>query len=278
MQILLFVMTLLMLLSMITYAKMQSFLFSERFHHQVYQAIYIKDNSRHAINAAADRLYEQLKATQKGSSDDDQKRTKVLASTEVSLYLLFHKEKRQDKQLAWQQTRVLLENLLRSLYEKEPFFQELIKEHSDGIATMAASLIHAVDEILDCQSEAKGQRSLKKAQDLANVTLADPALDMALYKMLQEGDRCLLNFVNVSPHTPLRVFLAPKEVLLAAFPPHIVSEILTERKALYRQAKNGQDVAELSESFKSQFEGHRYQEIDPSSLNFAVTKTQPCNS
>lgn len=310
MNVLIFVMTLLMLLALMTYSRLDIYRSS-----QVFQSIfkyYMENDERGYFNIKAQPIYDSIKVKTKEGKPGG---PKAEGSPRLGIQLLLDKAQRESKVNEWNQTRVLLKNLLNSLYEKQPFYREAM----DKRYTMVDDLIQAITEAVD---ELPKEKKLKTAADLANLKLADPELNMLLYKILQggsyrninvpkepeaksllaerveseidqddqalsseaseyksiEGYYSLLDFVTSTSAPKIRVFLAPREVLEAVFPsPEIVDNILAERKQFYRQAVNGGDTKELSETFRQAFERYKEQNVSDESLNFTVTKTNPKN-
>ena len=92
----------------------------------------------------------------------------------------------------------------------------------------------------------------------------------------EKGYFSLLDFINLSSYTTIRVYLAPREVLETIFPDKgVVDEIIAQRQRLHQQAIDEADTKELGLSFKNQFEPRRDPSIDATMLNFSVTKTNP---
>lgn len=298
-------MTMLMLLSLMTYARLETYRSSEIF--QILFTHYMEKDERGYINEMAEKLYVKTKVSTKPGKPGA-KRTD--ASPRIGLGLLKDKKQRESKPQQWQQTQVLLKNLINVLYADQPFFLNLLQEHPYFVDELIASLTNAVDD---------SKVPLNKTADLANITFKDQMLDEAFYKMLhgaphkellenpdqssrvedgtknevendqdvdqlaQEADEfrspegyfSLLDFITFSSSGKIRIFLAPQEVLQAIFDPSIVDDILIERKGLYQEAVNGTDPKELESRFKDQFDRRRDPAIDSAFLDFSVTKTNP---
>lgn len=313
MNVLIFVMTMMMLLSVMTYAKLETFRRSQAF--QVIYEDYMQNKERGYINARAEVLYDDITLKTK----DGKQAPKINASPRIGIKL-FTDDARREKGDEWAQTIILFKNLVNVLYGDQPFYKEIAKDRPSFIDDIINELTQAVDKM---DKAAKP----KKASDLANIKLSDAQLDRALYLMLRgapyngigspdhsdadkkeesapvdiepdaqspaDGDQAasegeehvspqgyysLLDFVTLSSKPKIRVFLARKEVLQSIFPDQgAVQSILDERYRLYRQAVNGEDVKELETKFKNEFEKMKDPLISSETLNFAVSKTRPNN-
>lgn len=299
-----------MLLSLMTYARFETYRNSQIF--QVFFNNYMEKDERGYVNLGAEKQYAATKGSSKDGSGGSQ--PKVNANRRISLALLASKDKREKQAKDWAQERLLLKNLINVLYNDQPFFQQVIQERPQVVDELINSLVQTIDGLPE-------NKKLKKAEELANLKLGDPLLDLLFYKILHgapykevikeqpsllpeqkeekkgeaedddssvqseseefkstKGYFSLLDFVNVSPTLKIRVYLAPREVLMAIFNDQgIVDEMMLQRKALYKQANADGDLKALSETFQNQFEQRRPQDIDKSMLDFSVTKTNPDN-
>jgi hypothetical protein len=297
MNVLIFVMTMIMLLSLLTYARLETY-----FSGQIFQEVfnnYMEKQERGYINAEVDTTYKDIRVTQGAKRLAT---PRVAATRNLSLVLLQNKKERESKLPEWQQRVILLKNLINILYADQPFFQKLQKERPFFLDEMINELVQVVDTLPQ-------EQKLKKASDLANLKLPDPELDTALYKMLHgaialqpsekmaevqekaegegeqeevqeykspEGYFSLLDYINLSTQSKIRIFLAPRQVLMAIFhDPTLVDTILAERKVLYREAAGKVDPKELEKKFRSQFDPRHDSAIDSSLLDYSVTKTNP---
>jgi hypothetical protein len=298
MNVLIFVMTILMLLSLMTYARLDTYFGSEIF--QVLFKNYMEEYERGYINDRAVKLYHLLKVSEKKGSSSP---TKAAATPQLSLILLKDKKQRESKQGEWQQRVILLKRLMSTLYENQPFFKRLMEENSSFLDELVAQLTQAIDALPE-------EKAPKKIIDLALVTLADPKLDAAFYKMLhgalsikeseeaeaadaeekdegkliEDGSECespagyysLIDFIDFSPNSKIRIYLASREVLSSIFlDPAVVEEIIRVRNSLYKEAKANAETKELEERFKGQFDARRDPAIDSGLLDYSVTKTNP---
>lgn len=318
MNILIFVMTMLMLLSLMTYARLESYRDSQALQ-KVFKH-YMEREERGYINLRAGKVYEKIKVTEKkkeeegegkSTSDKPPPKTAINASSRIGIKPLLDSN-RDKNEKEWLQTQLLLKKLMRILYEKHPFYQDLEKERPFFLDELIREITRTIDDL-------PKDKKPKTAKDLANLKLADPYLDDILYKMLNgalydtqmqakkaekseapeepsvesgsdngestngadeyksiEGYYSLLDFVTDRSGPKIRVFLAPREVLQTAFQDlNTVDSIIEERQRLHDKAKQGDDVNELKEIFKNQFERMKDPNVEEDSLNFSVSKTNP---
>lgn len=306
MNVLIFVMTMLMLLSLMTYARLESYRSSQAF--QMIFKHYMQEEERGYINIQAEKTYDSIKV----SENKGKPGIKIDASPRIGIALLLDKD-RDQKNKEWEQTKLLLKNLMSTLYHTQPFYLHIEEERPSFIDELMRAITQAVDELPQ-------EKKPKMADDLANLKLNDPELDRILYKMLHgafytqkiedhdstkkqkpaeaesdidngadedlnseiaefkspEGYYSLLDFVTSASKPKIRVFLASKEVLLAIFhDPATVNAIIEERQHLYRQALSESDPKSLEESFKNQFQKMKDPGINEETLNFSVSKTNP---
>jgi hypothetical protein len=312
MNVLLFVMTMLMLLALMTYSRLDVYRSSQMF--QMVFKHYMETDERGHFNVKAKPMYDSIKVQTKAGKAGSKP---AEGSPRIGIELLLDKSKREKQEKEWIQTRILLKNLINTLYEKQPFYKTALEKRPSLPDDLINSITAAIDD-LDKDSKPKS------AADLANLKLSDPELDQILYKILQggaykeippekkkesvtsletpevveaeadqsqadpslkdedkefksiEGYYSLLDFITAKKPPKVRVFLASREVLQSIFPnPETVNAILSERKQLYLQARADGDTKELADSFKNQFERYKDQSIDSASLSFDVSKTDP---
>lgn len=312
MNVLIFVVTMIMLLSVMTYARLESYRSSQAF--QVIFKHYMQEDERGYINLQAKNTYDNIKV---GTKKGNKGAKKINASPRVGIGLLFDSS-RVSKDQEWTQTKILLKNLIRNLYSAQPFYKKMEQENPSFIDDLIAAMTRAIDDL-------PKEKRPKKPSDLATLTLDDSRLDRMLYEILRgasymivvtdeqkilaeqkntgvlksnepEGEASedeedageedkefksppgyfsLLDFVTARSK-PVRVYLAPKEVLQAIFPGNeIVQSIMEERERLYKEAMNDGDTQQLSESFKEQFLKLKDPSIDDKALDFSVNKTNP---
>lgn len=184
MNVLIFVSTMLMLLTLMTYAKLETYRNSQVF--QVLFEHYAQKDERGQINLAAETTYDNIKKTAKAEKKEDQPAKgkdknqpptpKAQGNARISIYLFKTKSQRESKPQEWQQAKTLLKNLMINLYKDQPFFIEMEKKRPQFLDEIINGLTQASDEL-------PKERKWKKAQDIANTTLGDRELDHVLYLM-----------------------------------------------------------------------------------------------
>ncbi len=303
MNIILFVMTMLMLLVTMTYARIETYRTSQV--SQLFFRRYMQKHERGYVNDANDKLYIDLEGTPKNQSAQPPKpqAPRAKATPRISLLYFIDKKKREGDVKGFEETKYLLKTLIDVLYKDAPFYKEAI----DHNPTVIDNLIQAIIDAIDARTS---EKKITKAEQLANLKLSDPILNDLLYKMLlgtpfkgvlveettgtedQEDDSLkeegkeyiapngyisLLNYVNLSLNRPIRVYLASQEVLLTAFGQNkdVVKEIIGMRKNLYREATHDGDVSALSQQFADAFKKLQDSRLSDKALDFTVSKTNP---
>ncbi len=306
MNILTVVMVLLMVLSLMTYAKLETFR-STRILDQFF-IYYMENEERGYINEHAVDEYKVTPMTPKGKGKSAKK---APALPRMSIALLLEKKASEEKPDQWKQFATLFKNLTDSLYHDHPFYQEALAERPTAIDEILVLLSKKIDKL---------EQKPKHAADLANITLGDEGLDLLLYKMFlgapykdilktptanegkdrgeadtdedeevlkEEADEfnsplgyySLLDFVTLSKSEKVRIYLAPREMLTAIFhDPALVDEIIAQRQELYKLALDNKDqkaLDALSISFQAQFDHRRDPAIDSARLDYTVNKTNP---
>lgn len=277
MQILIFVVTMLMLLAMITYGRWETFrslaVFSVQFEE------YMKNTERKTINSGAKSTYDKTVATKKEQEEKDELE-QAEGRAKLSFLLFVNKEERSKKQAEYTSLRQIAESLLQVLYGKAPFFEE----------SLPGRLLNRLMEVTDKFPEDK---EIKDAKELANLDLGDDELNEIFCRMLRGSAQTLsgndkdnklkeypplTDFIQVDKKaTRIRVYLASKPVLLAIFhDKNLVDTIIKERKNLYNLVKGKDakmDAKEASGRFQAMFE--RKTHFNVTVLDFTVTKTDP---
>ncbi len=91
-----------------------------------------------------------------------------------------------------------------------------------------------------------------------------------------EGFYSLLDGITLSKDVKVRIFLAPRIVLESIFQnEEIVNNLIKERNRLFAQANKDENLQDLSKAFESQFSQERHSDIEASTLDFSVSKTNP---
>ncbi|MEI8364846.1 MAG: hypothetical protein WCF65_00350 [Parachlamydiaceae bacterium] len=313
MNVLIFVVTMLMLLALMTYARLDSYRSS-----QVFQIIfnrYMETDERGYINLPAKKVYNSIQVTTKEGAKEGAKEGKKAAGiARIGILQLLNQSKRDEKPKEWLQTQILLKNLMMSLYKNQPFFKKALETNPVLVDELIAAITRAIDAL-------PANQQSKEAKELANLTLPDSQLNQILYKVLQgapceessltndkkkknqsvknenptdksqsepslenetdefqstEGYCSLLDFVSGESTPKVRIFVAPREVLNAIFhDPQVVDEIIAERQELYKLAIGDAKIEDLNTAFKDRFDRLKDSSIDSTSLSYEVSKTNP---
>lgn len=299
MNILLFVMTMLMVFAMLTYAKMENFRsFS---HMQIQFQQYMQKIERKHISDQALVTYNKTSMSQgKGS-----KGPRTAASPRLSWYLLTNTAEREKQTEAYDQMINFSKKLIHLLYGNQSFFKEALEKRPN-----------LLDEIFMAITS---DHKMVKANEFANLDLGDPVLNDAFYKMLKgnpvierksvqteiipeqltltedeeltsaaeaeleaneskadEGYTSLLDYITIDKTQKIRLFLAPPAFLLAIFGDEgFVNDIREERYRLYRQVVNGSIKAEDANGQFQAFVASRIGNFNPELFDYSVTKVNP---
>lgn len=299
MNILLFVMTMLMVFAMLTYAKMENFRsFS---HMQIQFQQYMQKIERKHISDQALVTYNKTSMSQgKGG-----KGPRTAASPRLSWYLLTNTAEREKQPEAYDQMINFSKKLIHLLYGNQSFFKEALEKRPN-----------LLDEIFMAITS---DHKMVKANEFANLDLGDSVLNDVFYKMLKgnpiierksvqteiipeqitltedeeltsaaeaeleaneskadEGYTSLLDYITIDKTQKIRLFLAPPAFLLAIFGDEgFVNDIREERYRLYRQVVNGSIKAEDANGQFQAFVASRIGNFNPELFDYSVTKVNP---
>lgn len=310
MNILIFVMSMLMILALLTYSKMENFRSSVSVQKEFVR--YMEKTERQPLTMIALDWYDRItvRTLQKAPSGPKAEGTSFL-----SVHLLFDKEARQKNDAAFQQTKALAKQLMTHLYANEEFY----KKAQDERPNLLDELLDRVVEIADEISEKK---KIERPSALANFDFNDPVNNDVMYNMVKglrlpekpsdahppiikeeivkeeeerpgdeesdkqnDGDRdaphpgfvSLLDYLTATKTTKIRVYLASQILLTAIYgDPAIAAKIVEKRRELYRSVRKtelSKETAskEFEEAFKNEGTADSYEAL----LNFSVTETNP---
>lgn len=183
----------LMLLSLLTYARLETFRSSQVF--EVLFEHYMQKMERGYPNKISEIVYDEIHIKKKPAAPSQEappakdKETKPEETKpaekpkdsrpRLSLAALFDKTKK-DSSVQSQQMGALLKTLMQTLYGNQPFFKKLEQERPQFMDELIQAMVEAADML-------PKEKKLKKASDLANLKLADETLDTLLYKILRGG-------------------------------------------------------------------------------------------
>lgn len=300
MNILMFVMSLLMMLALLTYGRLdmyRSFVVTQGEFER-----YMASGERQAYNKGAEQWYNWTALSSK-NGEKQKKPAPKDSSSKLPISWLFQPQYQQTNPQAYQTSRDLLKKLMHVLFNGQTDFKNALENNPQVID----DLINAMQAAGNKLSEEK--KPLKSTEGLENLDLENPLLQDLYYRMIKgysialsketkkadgdqeeaddqqseeyihkEGTLSLLDFVTLNPSkTKIRVFLAPQSLLLTIFDdPMTVHNIMQVRLELYHQAKGQEDYASLSEQFKQGFIS-KIQQVPETMLDFSVTSTDPRN-
>ncbi len=292
MQILLFVLTVLMLLSLLTYARLDSYISFILTRNQFEK--YMSKTEREFFNLRNIKWYNDTPATSK----EENKGGGTSGTSKISLFPIINKEAKDKDFDLYSQVRYVFKSLIEELYGNTRFYRDA----ANNRPSIVDDLLSALES--KAQGLPKGQK-LTDSKDLANLDLGDKQLDEFFYKVLkgakkedsekeaidkikndtdvdhepdtEEGYLSLLDFITLDPRSKLRVYLAPKRTLLAITKdPDLVTEILQQRIALFKQVDaNLIKPEDASKQFEHQFSTRISSLVNQHLLDYTVTKTDP---
>lgn len=268
MQILLFVMSMLLLLSAITYAKMDSYRSMVHFRNRF--EVYSEARNNKFERDFFEVVYDNTTMSTKESSKDSTQKSE--GNTYISLVSFSSGE---DTAF----TKLMLKELIAHLYEKQPFFQELLKKRPQ----LSNEIVEALEMGMKDQ-----KKPLNNIEELANIEMKDPVLAEGFYKILkgftlpensskeakESGYPPLTCYLSLKGSRKIRAYLAPKAILEVLFnDPQTVSEVMNMRTRIYRDLINGnqEDTKLFGETFSNKLSSNIPQDM----VDFSVSKTNP---
>lgn len=312
MNVLMYVMTMLMLLASLTYARLESFRalagLEASFNY------YMASIERIPLDLLNNNMYDQIIIR---SNSSGERLSPNSASPRLSLYVLLKKEGRDKNQVAYQQIRELTKQLMITLYANQEPFQELITKQPTVLNEILDEIVTAADK--------NEELKIKNATVLSKLEFMNKELHYYFYLMLHglpkvienktptahrsedffidspaseanpgtddeviakemseeasslAGYDSLIDYLTVKNTTKVRVFLASKTLLMAIYGSEdIVESILLARQKLYRQVKNNpKEKEQASEQFRVNFSQQGNASIYSEILDFSVTGTDP---
>ena len=293
MNILVIVFTILMLLSVMTYSRLHSFLsFSGiRFEYEKF----MKESERKYINDTQQKLFANARTKRDKSKDattaptfealfavDDEEEeepnyTPGQASTPQPIRklnlrpLLLKGQDNTDDPIATS-TGQVFGRLIQQVYGNQKFYQDAFDKDPDF-----------VNKIVETFKALKGEKicgaPIDNLGDLAKISFPEVARN-AFGKMFQggEGIPALDTQVTMrSQPTPIRILGASKELLLAIYrDPNIVESLQNRRQELYNAVSSGNMKPEdASQEFTKQFGNEHLIDINPRLLDFTISSTRP---
>lgn len=312
MNILIFVMSMLMIFALMTYARVDSYRTSAALENEFTR--YMEVVERAYINMAADKAYVRMKVSSEPAQqpqkptapknkdnliDDPEPRPKTRSYGRLNILPLLDPEVREKDPKAYNETVEIFKNLIKTLYGNQKQFQAELKKRPT-----------LVEEIIDALSKAAESlpqnMKIKDISEISNLEL-DGGLEEPFYRMLkgcpnpsleptladntdetedtsEESDEieeyvsekswdALRNFITLQKPSKINIFLAPRALLQAIYENPATAEAIVEaRYRLYKAVKSGEMSAEEA-SQKLKNEFH--QGGEDSLLDYKVTGTNP---
>lgn len=268
MNILLYVITLLLVLSAMTYAKWSNFESSIGLQKSFMQ--YVGSVEQNGSYNNAENWYHRIKVrknkqTEKKESDTIDKNTSI---GRLSFHLLLKKSDREKFSNEHQQIRLLTKRLMNVLYGDKSFFIEMATKRPNFLDEI-------LDEIQNASDRFTEKEQIKEVTALSNLEFVDRDLHHTFYLMMkglphiknrethaiQEGNPVdvddeedhaaeskestskggyvsLTDMISVKPVFKIRVFLASKPLLLAIYAdPTSAENVIEKREDVYRQLR-----------------------------------------
>lgn len=315
MNILLYVMTMLMLLSSITYVALERYRSSASLNATI--VFSMQNQEREPMIKLSQSMYDRITFSKpppppKEKDAEEKPRETNPASPRLSLYILLDKETRTKEPEAYQQIRELAKHLMTSLYSHTAFYKEIN-------ATRPSFLNDILDELVEASDNPQNDLSIKTAAHLSKLQLASPELHEVFIHMLKgvpkliqpievpekqfvveedtpepnaedeieasresqeassdPGYASLQDYLSTTITTKVRIFLASRALLTAIYgDPFVVNEIIQKRKELYRQVLSGGDKKNASAEFEALFANAGQASAYKNILDFGVSKTNP---
>lgn len=279
MQVLTFVAALLMVLSLLTYARLEMMRDISALRRLFIQNI---EQEGPAIFAkAAIWHYNQIRV----SSQTQKKREGSKSTPQISLVSLLNREEQVKNSQKTQAVEMLFKQLLYVLYGQQPFYREMLQERPG-----------AIEELLERLTEGYTKLPKKKrpqqAKDLANLDVNDGQLQFFLYRLFsgipaapgaekeQEVVPSLLGYITLKPNVPLRLYLAPRPILIAVLGSDSAADaLIAERQQIYkglrRKGVHGLSLEEGSKQFENTAKGLGIRYLEGDQIDFSVSKTDP---
>lgn len=298
MNILLYVMTMLMLLALMTYGRLESyrgFAFV-----QAQFKDYMEKTERSYVTKEARKRYNEERGSTTGKKNNNETNA---ASSKLSFNLFIDKEERLKAPDQLESHMNAAKNLMYFLYGDQPFFIEVEENRPDFLNEIFASLIRVTDEYTK-----KEKLNTRKVKEIATIDLGDSELNEVFTKMLkgaieksgngkinretksvidptkrfraERGYFSLLDFITIEKNKlKIRVFLASPQLLMALYGnPDTVQQILVTRYELFLRLKNNEISSEVGkEDFQRQFQNLQLSPIPSEMLDFGISKTNPNN-
>lgn len=308
MNILLFIVSMMMILSIVTYARFQTFL-----DHNVIQKEYLRFmqiEERKQFNEKQNSMYIRHKGNKLNIESIEAEPSKEIPeagfspikrnnlNSKLNILSLLNESPLPETLKESSQTRIILLKLMDILYRNHPSFQHFYEMHHDLNELI---LHHLSTPSLHINTYSEELTTEK----LRNIQLQDPQLQEAFYMMLKgtmtkeeakkakkiklklgkekeslpdEGYRSLLDFIIISKNKkPISIYLASEPLLLAIYQDsNLVYSILEKRKEIYKAIEKEKITIEGGRmELERLFSRKHPANLDSTLFDFSVSKTVP---
>ncbi|CRX37410.1 hypothetical protein [Estrella lausannensis] len=278
MQILFFVISMLLLLAAMTYAKMESYKSVVLFRNQ------LESYSDVSKNRFDERFYDAL--YEETSMDSKQGGTKAnsgegFAFIGLTPLLTESPEGEENRNFS----KKLLKEIIPVLYEDQSFYQQMVSKRP----SFANDLVEELTKALQHSIKNRGKPP-KKIEEIANIEFEDPLLAEGWYKMLkgfmaprgektelQEEYPSIIDYLTLRGDGKIRLYLAPRPLLYVLFGESgTADEAAALRMELYNDVKSDRVKPEqATKTFEEAFQTRLRSDIPPGKIDFSVSKTNP---
>ncbi|CDZ79774.1 hypothetical protein BN1013_00272 [Candidatus Rubidus massiliensis] len=294
MNVIIYVTTFIIMISLMTYAKYESFLTVTDTKIELHR--YLKNIKTNYNNERHNKWYKEI------TFDSNQSRTSPKQPNEtiskISWETFVNLDKRNQNLSHHEKIFALSKELIYTIYKDIPYFQELLEIRPNIVEELLfaieqqAPMLKNKDKISDLVKIDLKEEILKdffyfiekgylnNAASLSHIT--DDVGDEVEKEDLQEDNNktriTLFNYISLKNGKKIRVYLASEKVLLALFQsPNIVKDIINYRNDLFKQLiKAKDDNSDLKKQLQLDFEqrfkdGSKWTDL----LNFDISKTDP---
>ncbi len=297
MNVLPIVFSILMLLSIMTYSQLQTFLLRSQI--RLEYTCYLENRSRNSVNSLQEKLYDSLHVKGKGNENPSE-HAAALGSISIHWFL---DEPRSDQHWSYlQANREIVRRLFDIIYGDRKFYQEAEEKRPDIVNEVWQAVIEELKE-----KKARNETP-KKIQHIANLSLEDPELAHFWSQILKYDEtpesieaECgskeakdvqktvsyypnLLDFLTSKKITSqsYRLWLLKKPLLLAIFQDEgVANDIIRERRSLYNELdkaeknQRGERKQDLEIKFETMFKDKIPPDIPKGMVNFQVSLSYP---
>ena len=290
MNILLYVITVIMLLTLTTYLRLENLVSTYALKKEFHQ--HLKQEVENQQKDAVETWYQTISYPH---TSPGVKKNSVAAKRKISWFWMLNSDALEEDTIENTKLfRQLSIHLMKMLFQQDKDFAKLLEKNPQ----LLEQLLHQIVEI---NRTLPKEKRLKKVSELAALELENPDLNQALYIMMRGYQKSktkipekieqgpedsldeelllsaeltkinLLNYITEEKADKIRIFLASRELLKVIYEDDLlVNDILKTRYELFKKAKQEEDLPSLNASFERYKQGP-YAQI----LDFTVSKTNP---